>query len=44
MCETYKYNKEPTETNNRKVGNKSYLVNICLYFLVRFETAFINDP
>ena len=21
MCETYKYNKEPTETNHRKVGN-----------------------
>ena len=20
MCETYKYNKEPTETNHRKVG------------------------
>ena len=27
MCETYKYNKEPTETNNRKACNEVIIEN-----------------
>ena len=28
MCETYKYNKEPTETNNRKACNEVIIENL----------------